>query len=149
MYEGSDYTVGDIVCDSELVGSKNVSNTLFRVTLSSVVRECTVGVVVSGEGTTVPGVLSVEDLEGNYSGVLPAGYASIQINAVGEGMLNVCGEGGDISNGDLIITSSTPGKGMRQSDGIVMNYTVAKARGNHTFTSTSEVKMIPCIYLCG
>jgi hypothetical protein len=69
--------------------------------------------------------------------------------AVGEGMLNVCGEGGDISNGDLIVTSSIKGKGMKQVDGIVMNYTVAKARGNHTFTSATEVKMIPCIYLCG
>jgi hypothetical protein len=145
----SNYIIGDIIRDIELVASRNVSNTLFIVAESKGASECAIGVITSSEGTMIPSVLSACDSDDKEIGVLPDGYASIQFNAVGEGMLNVCGEGGDIQNGDLIVTSSTPGKGMRQSDGIVMNYTVAKARGNHTFTSTSEVKMIPCIYLCG
>ena len=71
------------------------------------------------------------------------------VNGVGEGMVNVCGEGGDIAIGDLIVTSSMQGKGMRQPDGIVRNTTVAKSREAVAFSSQTEVKQIACIYLCG
>jgi hypothetical protein len=71
------------------------------------------------------------------------------MNALGEGQINVCGENGNIEKGDLIVTSAIPGKGMRQSDDIVRSYTVAKARESVSFSSTSEVKMIACIYMCG
>jgi hypothetical protein len=76
-------------------------------------------------------------------------YDLVDINSVGEGAINVCGEGGNISKGDLIVTSSTPGKGMKQSDDIVRSYTVAKAREDVTFADPTEVKMVACIYLCG
>jgi hypothetical protein len=42
-----------------------------------------------------------------------------------------------------------PGKGMKQDDDIVRNYTVAKSREAVTFSSPEEVKQIACIYLCG
>ena len=71
------------------------------------------------------------------------------VNGLGEGQVNVCGEAGNIMAGDLIVTSSMPGKGMRQNDDIVRNYTVAKARESVVFDSPSQVKMIACIYLCG
>lgn len=51
--------------------------------------------------------------------------------------------------GDLIVTSSIPGKGMKQADDIVRSYTVAKPREDVTFASPSDIKMIACIYLCG
>jgi len=76
-------------------------------------------------------------------------YTPIFVNSVGEGAINVCGEAGNISKGDLIVTSNMAGKGMRQSDDIVRSYTVAKAREDVTFSSPTEVKMIACIYLCG
>lgn len=76
-------------------------------------------------------------------------YDLVNINAVGEGGVNVCGENGNIARGDLIVTSSTPGKGMRQDDDVVRSYTVARAREDMTFNSADEVKMIACIYLCG
>jgi hypothetical protein len=76
-------------------------------------------------------------------------YNLVNINAVGEGSINVCGEAGDISKGDLIVTSSMAGKGMKQSDDIVRSYTVAKAREDVTFSSPTELKMVACIYLCG
>ena len=75
-------------------------------------------------------------------------YDLMPVNAVGEGQINVCGEGGNIQAGDLICTSSTSGKGMRQSDDLVHSYTVAKSRETVTFTGT-EFKQIACIYLCG
>ena len=76
-------------------------------------------------------------------------YNIMAVNALGEGQINVCGEGGDIQAGDLIVTSSTPGKGMKQADDIVRAITVAKARESVTFSSPTEIKQIACIYLCG
>ena len=73
----------------------------------------------------------------------------VAINSVGEGQINVCGEGGDFAVGDLIVTSSTPGKGMKQTDDIVRSSTVAKIRENVTFASPTEVKLVSCIYMCG
>lgn len=70
------------------------------------------------------------------------------VNSIGEGQINVCGEGGNIEVGDLIVTSSTAGKGMKQIDDIIRSYTVAKARESVTF-SAGEIKQIACIYLCG
>ena len=58
-------------------------------------------------------------------------------------------ENGDIEIGDYITTSSIPGKGMKQSDDLMHNYTVAKARENVTFSSPTEVKQIACSYHCG
>jgi hypothetical protein len=71
------------------------------------------------------------------------------VNSVGEGSINVCGENGDIAVGDLIVTSNTAGKGMKQDDDIIRSYTVAKAREAVTFASAGEVHQIACIYLCG
>ena len=67
----------------------------------------------------------------------------------GEGQINVCGEGGNIERGDLIVTSSIPGKGMKQADDIVRSYTVAKARESMTFSSSTEVKLVACEYFSG
>ena len=76
-------------------------------------------------------------------------YDLVTINALGEGAINVCGEGGNISKGDLIVTSSIAGKGMKQADDIMRGYTVAKSREDVTFSDPTEVKMVACIYLCG
>ena len=76
-------------------------------------------------------------------------YDLVAINSVGEGCINVCGRGGDIQAGDLITTSSLRGKGEKQSDDLIRNYTVAKARESVTFNNPDEVKQIACIYLCG
>ena len=76
-------------------------------------------------------------------------YNFMPINAVGEGQINVCGENGNIQTGDLIVASSISGKGMKQADNIVKSYTIAKAREAVTFSSSSEIKQIACIYLAG
>jgi len=71
------------------------------------------------------------------------------VNGVGEGLINVCGENGNIEIGDYITTSSIPGKGMKQNDDLMHNYTVAKARESVTFDSPTDVKLIACTYHCG
>lgn len=80
---------------------------------------------------------------------IPEGMRVLHVNAIGEGLINVCGEGGNIEKGDLIVTSSIPGKGMRQADDIVRNITVAKARETVQFEYSTQVKQIACIYMCG
>lgn len=144
------FDVGDILVDVSLFTSKDVSNTIFTAEKSSKVKQPSIG-IISGTTKTAPMILCKTDSETGdiIDATLPPNMITAQINAVGEGMINVIGENGNIKNGDLIVTSSTPGKGMKQDDDIVRNYTVAKARGDWTFTSPTEVKMIPCIYLCG
>jgi hypothetical protein len=73
----------------------------------------------------------------------------ILVNGVGEGLINVCGENGNLAIGDLIVTSSMPGKGMKQSDDIVRSITVARCRESVTFSSPTDVQQVACIYLCG
>ena len=80
---------------------------------------------------------------------IPAGQKVIHINALGEGLINVCGEGGDIEIGDLIVTSSIAGKGMKQADDFVRSITVAKSRQAITFSSPTDIQQIACIYLGG
>jgi len=80
---------------------------------------------------------------------LNAQYKVAAINALGEGQVNVCGENGDIAVGDLIVTSSMAGKGMKQADDLIHSYTVAKAREAATFSSPTDVQMIACIYVSG
>lgn len=95
------------------------------------------------EGTKADNVLLVDPAQYHDD------YDLVDINSVGEGAINLCGEGGDISKGDLIVTSSTPGKGMKQADDIVRSYTVAKAREDVTFSGPDDIKLVACIYLCG
>jgi len=67
--------------------------------------------------------------------------------------MNVCPEGGNLEAGDYICSSSTPGKGMKQDDDLLHNYTVAKSREDVAWTAQevtdNVVKMIACTYHCG
>ena len=80
------------------------------------------------------------------------GWRAAKINSLGEGGINVCSEGGDIEIGDYICTSSIPGKGMKQDDDLLHNYTVAKALESVVWKGKGkkdEVRMIACTYHCG
>jgi len=80
-------------------------------------------------------------------------YRRCNLNALGEGRMNVCPEGGNLEAGDYICSSSTPGKGMKQDDDLLHNYTVAKSREDVAWTAQevtdNVVKMIACTYHCG
>lgn len=153
--------IGDILVDVELVAAPNVNDSITEVKVSSSANQKGVIGIYAGQLGTgfVPTSL------GEYIDIGPADqkefvlkpefedvfdtYRPLVVNAIGEGKLNVCGEGGSIEIGDLIVTSSIAGKGMKQSDDLVRSTTVAKARENVTFSSPTEVKQIACIYLCG
>ena len=149
------------IAKTQKTGMKNgVSSTISEVATSSVANQpAALGVVCKTPqplSSSFPAVyIQYIDPETNNPVMYPQYYTDeniyniMAVNAVGEGQINVCGEGGDIQAGDLIVTSSTAGKGMKQADDFVRNITVAKARESVTFNSANEVKMIACIYLCG
>lgn len=138
------YELGDIVVDDEIVRKPDVNNAIGTCMLSSVPNERGVIGVISQ-------VRPLADELEDYTLWMEFmdTHQLLDVNALGEGLINVCGEGGDIAKGDLIVTSSMPGKGMRQADDIVRSYTVAKSREAVTFDTPNQVKQIACIYLCG
>ena len=156
---------GDIVVDASVVDKKGLSDVVTKVEASSSANQKTVLGVYAEDAPSeyVSPTLSDEStVEDEVSGVSRKQYALkseheslmedhkiVYINAVGEGLINVTGESGNISAGDLIVTSSTSGKGMKQSDDIIRSYTVAKAREDISFDSASDTGQIACIYLCG
>jgi hypothetical protein len=72
------------------------------------------------------------------------------IFAVGDGHILVCSEGGNIETGDYICSSNTDGHGMKQSDDILRNYTVAKASEPVDWsTEDTNTKLIACTYHAG
>lgn len=156
---------GDILVDSEIIATSGISEALARMVVSSTANQPAIGVYsgdrivsylpicISNAGNPIhvagntytpgPRVLKPE-----YENLLDDSRI-IGVNSVGEGLINVCGENGNIAAGDLIVTSNTAGKGMKQADDIIRSRTVAKARESVTFDTPEQVKQIACIYLCG
>jgi len=152
-------SIGDLVVDIACIARRGLSNTLFSVEVSSQANQAAcIGVAVSDNGplaNQVPAVYSdgytdegIQIISSDYA-LVKNDYKLMAVNAVGEGQINVTGEGGNLTAGDLIVASSTPGKGMKQADDFVRGYTVAKVRETVSFDSPGEVKLAACIYLCG
>jgi hypothetical protein len=149
--------VGDIVEDLDVMVRGDINNTLMLVT-SSIKEKSKSPIGVYTEEVRLEALECISEqldplsAERNvipiYKG-LKNTYKGIQINALGEGKINVCGLGGNLEPGDLITTSSIPGKGMRQDDDLVRNYTVAKCREYVEFDYPEQVKQVACIYMCG
>lgn len=158
--------IGRICVDVQCIIRKNISNTVFEIAQSSQPNQVPIGVFVINNGSLAnfaPAAFieKYDYVEGNL-GIpiqIPVYYPEYDevkntyqycaVNAVGEGQVYVCGENGNIQAGDLIVTSSVPGVGMKQADDIVRNITVAKAREAMTFDDETTPKLIACIYLCG
>jgi hypothetical protein len=158
-------TPGDILVDLDVIAKKGVSDTVTTVEPCSADNQIgVIGIFVSTSeqvptamsitvSETVPGIdgpitTEVQELNPIYDPIV-ATHNYVVVNAVGEGQINVCGRGGDIAKGDLIVASSLTGKGMKQADDFVRGYTVAKAREAVTFATPDEVKEIACIYVSG
>lgn len=137
--------VGDIVVDDELVQAEDVSNSLFTaVPCTQAGQRGAIGIISESREIDDSIGLSYERWW-SYQHT----HMRLFVNAVGEGQINVCGRGGDIARGDLIECSDMTGKGQRQADDIVRSKTVAKARMAVVFSHPDEVKLVPCVYLCG
>jgi hypothetical protein len=161
--------VGDIIVDNGVYYNRDITETICTNSVStSANQKGVIGVFAQYAGDDyIPYAISVmvddesradPDVENQELPQVRAvdpqftdidDYNFLVMNSIGEGMINVCGENGDIAVGDLIVTSNTAGKGMKQDDDIIRSYTVAKAREAVTFASSGEVHQIACIYLCG
>jgi hypothetical protein len=155
--------IGDILIDDQLIAKQGISETATLVVLSSTAtQKGAIGVYTGDTGVNQYPVAMTNTVIDNTGAVprstlelkpeyatLMTTHKTININAVGEGQINVIGENGNIAIGDLIVTSSTAGKGMKQTDDIIRSTTVAKAREDVTFATTTEEKQIACIYLAG
>lgn len=145
-------SVGDLVADVELVNISDYSNAI-----------CTMSPTTRKHQRTVRGVF-ISRIE--LDGMTPASMRGfkgwceylrykdthdlITFNALGEGVLNVCGENGNIKAGDFLVPSSMRGKAMRQaSQTDCKPYTVAQARHDVTFKRDKQIKKVAVIYLRG
>ena len=152
-------STGDILVDHQVLLKLDVSNIIAEYVMSSTPNQKGVIGVCNTLYDTEPTDWQSDTEPKNFHNQdippktdyypIPSTHQVVHLNALGEGLINVCGEGGNIELGDLIVTSSIPGKGMKQADDIVRNITVAKARESVTFNSSTEVKQIACIYMCG
>jgi hypothetical protein len=153
--------IGDIMVDVELIAAPTINDSITKMTKSTNANQkgavgvfsgvCGNEFVPASLGKYIEGVQGSKNvfvLKDEYSTIYQT-YRPIGVNAIGEGKINVCGQGGDIQIGDFIVTSDIGGKGMKQADDIARSYTVAKARENVTFANSTETKQIACIYLCG
>jgi len=158
---------GDILTDDQLVRKKSISDTICSVTPSTEPAKAALGVLNRREPLSLENLpaalvvheisLAINDRGDQMQYPVPSVEALerlgthdvVIVNALGEGQVNVCGEGGAIAPGDLIQTSTMPGKGMRQASNIVQSFSVARARESAQFDSPNEEKQIACIYLCG
>ena len=163
--------LGDILVDVDIVAKRDMSDAISTLTKSTQINQKSVYGVLRcyAPENYIPYCLAEEYQEEIISYVGDVATSSlvwkerlnpihqtvvdnhkfVYTNSLGEGLINVCGENGNIEIGDLISSSSIPGKGMKQDDDIIRSYTVAKARESVTFSSPTEVKQIACTYHCG
>jgi hypothetical protein len=153
--------VGDIMVDVQLIAADDINNTITQMSVSASANQVgAIGVYVGNSGPDfVPAALG--EYTANAQGVqtnfvlkpefanIYETYRPIAVNAIGEGKINVCNQGGDIAIGDLLVCSDVPGKGMKQADDVFHSYTVAKARENVIFAGPSDIRQIACIYMGG
>ena len=156
---------GDILVDTQIIARSGISEALARMAISSASNQPAIGVYTGNRVESyLPNSISEHGDPVHVAGntyipgkkVLRPEYETllddsriIGVNSVGEGLINVCGENGSIAAGDLIVTSNSAGKGMKQTDDTVRSRTVAKSRESVTFDTPEQVKQIACIYLCG
>jgi len=157
---------GDIIVDTGvIVATSGVTDTITEVAVSATANQKGALGIFAAISTQIPSILQIAvitpvwehgqwvdtvvyELNPIYQPIVDT-HDYVAINSIGEGQMNVCGENGDLQVGDLIVCSSTPGKGMKQSDDLVRSTTVAKIRENVAFASPTEVKLVSCIYMCG
>lgn len=73
-----------------------------------------------------------------------------QIASLGDGVILVCSQNGNIENGDYITSASgSGGYGCKQNDDLLHNYTVAKSLEDVDWSNEpSNTKLIACTYHC-
>lgn len=149
--------VGDIVHSvGNVIATKGVDDALLEVASTDQVnKRGNYGVIAVRSEFGVDDVIVALDVEDERRPYLSTHFDRLAVNGLGEGLVAVCGRGGDIEVGDYITTSTLRGKGQRQNDSngdaddLLRRHTVAQATQAVTFDNPDEVKLISCVYRCG
>ena len=149
------FQIGDIVTvvDGYMI---EVNNSVFSVLPSSSIKDKKVIGVFNGFTGDIKTfaenskALSDNEAFKPFIDSIKSTHKVVGFNAIGEGGITVCDKNGNIEIGDYICTSSLKGKGMKQDDDLLHNYTVAKALESVDWSKeTTTSKMIACTYHCG
>lgn len=133
----NDISTGDVVCINDL-DNKIISKSSYSG------QTDIIGIVNSIKVTSVSGETSIPD----WNTGMTCTIKKILVAAVGDNKTNllngfkVCDENGPIKTGTLLVTSSTPGYLMAQSDDIIRSMTVGKAMEDVTFDGNGEATEI-------
>lgn len=161
--------IGAIMIDVRVIHKANVSNAVLEMAISSAPKQKAArGVLVYlpqplniycpptglSEMAFGPDVAVIQTSEDQWESFesLAENYNRICFNGVGEGLIPVCSEGGNLEIGDVICTSSTLGVGMKLTLESFADFLciVAESRENVDWsTESSNQKMIACIYKKG
>jgi hypothetical protein len=146
---------GDILIPDGVFLRASVMDSLINVKRSTGANQPAAGVFIENAPLAASPLLVSTDADTGQTALKPE-YETLDTThelatyaALGEGCMNICGEGGDLAVGDLIVTSSIPGKGMKKANNTMDNTVVAKAREAMTFTGPTEVKFVAVVFLCG
>ena len=147
------WEVGDLLCRLKVLAKPDVNNSISLLIPSSQHKQKTCYGVASEKktitehmaiGNGLPIGLTLTQLASDPD--LSYDHLITTINSVGEGLINVCGRGGNIQNGDNLCSSSMPGKAELQGDDLLYNYTVAESHEDVVFDTPDQVKQIACTY---
>lgn len=155
--KGDPAEIGDIVHSTGIVvATKGVDDALLEVASTDQVnKRGNYGVVAKRATFNPEDAIVALDIEDERRPYLSTHFDRLAVNGLGEGLVAVCGRGGDIEVGDYITTSTLRGKGQRQNDSngdaddLLRRHTVAQATQAVTFDNPDEVKLIACVYRCG
>lgn len=142
-------SLGDLVVDQGIIARSEWSDAIGAVLPSSIASQNGVVGVLIGRRPLQARTAAMRDLTDEEFDALVEAYDLATVNAVGEGLIVVSGEGGNIEIGDLLVSSGTAGAAMKQADHQMRAATVAKSRETVTFSSPSETKTIACFYVSG
>jgi hypothetical protein len=161
--KGDEVQLGEIVCSTgRVIAKSGVSDALLEVNVSQEEKQRGAFGVVSKNDVFDPygPIAALPELEKDQVPTpirlwISENYKRLSVNGCGEGLILVCGRGGDIEVGDYICTSSMRGKGQRQNDetgnadDLLRRHTVSQATQSVKFSDPDEVQLVACIYKCG
>ena len=145
--EKTTYELGDLMVRLSVLTKPDINNSMSLLALSSKHKQKTCYGVIADDTSIMEQIGLAKKLPmGLTQEQIEIEDRLITINSVGEGLINVCGLGGNIENGDNLCSSSILGKAQLQGDDLIYNYTVAESHENVTFDYPEQVKQIACTY---
>ena len=139
-------TIYDILTDVEMLKLEDIDNQVATVDYSNKAKSKSVIGVLINHKELDPKLCEVS-LPYPWPKDYSLTYSEVEVHSIGEGKINVCKDGGNIEVGDYICSSKRIGKGQKQDDDFLHNYTVAKAREACNWAENEDdIRTIVCIY---